>query len=81
MISQDYLRPEAYASVRKPLTQASNLPPYCYTSQEWYDLEVERMWLRNWLLIGRLEEVPKPGDYHLITIVRQPLIMVRGRRQ
>jgi choline monooxygenase len=79
MIAQDHLKPEAYTDVRKPLTQASNLPPSCYTSREWYDLEVERMWLRNWLLIGRLEEVPNPGDFHRVTIVGQPLIMVRGK--
>lgn len=78
MSSPDYLNPEAYADVRKPLTQASTLPPYCYTSEEWYDLEVERMWLRNWLFIGRIEEVPNPGDYHRVTIVGQPLLMVRG---
>jgi len=79
MTLQDFLRSEAIAEVRKPLTQASNLPPYCYTSKEWYDLEVDRVWLRSWLLIGRLEEVPNPGDYLCVTIVRQPLIMVRGQ--
>jgi choline monooxygenase len=76
---QNLTAPETYADVRKPLMQASTLPPYCYTAQEWYDLEVERMWRRSWILLGRAEEVPNPGDYRRVDIVGEPLIMVRGR--
>jgi hypothetical protein len=32
---------EDFAAARLPLLQASMLPPYCYTSREFYELEVE----------------------------------------
>lgn len=79
MNTQSYLVPDKYADVRKPVTQASTLPPYCYTDREWYDLEVERMWRHSWIVLGRVGEVPNRGDYRRVDIVGEPLIMVRGR--
>ncbi len=38
----------------------------------------EQMWRHSWLLPGRLEEVPKPGDYHCLDLLGEPLIMVRA---
>lgn len=78
MTSSELLSPGAYADVRKQVTEAATLPPHCYIGQDWYDAEVERMWRRSWLLAGRVEEVAKPGDYHCIELVGEPLIMVRG---
>jgi phenylpropionate dioxygenase-like ring-hydroxylating dioxygenase large terminal subunit len=76
---QDVLTPEQVAGVRKPLTQASTLPPLCYTSRTWYELEVERMWMRNWINIGRAEEIPNPGDYLRVDVIGEPVIMVRAQ--
>lgn len=78
MIQSDLLSREAYADVRKQVTEAATLPPHCYTAQDWYDAEVERMWRRSWLLAGRVEEVSKPGDYHFIELLGEPLIIVRA---
>jgi len=78
MTPSELLSPRAYADVRKQVTEAATLPPHCYTGQDWYDAEVGRMWRRTWLLAGRVEEVAKPGDYHCIELVGEPLIMVRG---
>jgi len=78
MTQTDVLSPHAYADVRKPVTEAATLPPHCYTGQDWYDAEVERMWRRSWLLAGRVEEVTNPGDYHSIDLFGEPLIMVRA---
>jgi choline monooxygenase len=78
MNKPDLSASKTYADVRRPLSQASTLPPACYTSKEWYDLEVARMWRRSWIQIGRLEEVPNPGDYLRVDIVGEPLIMVRA---
>ena len=78
MTQSDLLSPRAYADVRKQVTEAATLPPHCYTGQDWYDAEVERMWRRSWLLAGRVEEVAKPGDYHCVDLLGEPLIMVRA---
>jgi phenylpropionate dioxygenase-like ring-hydroxylating dioxygenase large terminal subunit len=53
------------------------LPPACYTSPEFYAREVERIFRRDWLLIGRVDEVPRPGDYLCLDLLGEPLVMVR----
>jgi choline monooxygenase len=78
MTGNDLLASGAYEDVRKPVTEAATLPPHCYTAQDWYDAEVEQMWRHSWLLLGRVEEVPKPGDYHCLDLLGEPLIMVRA---
>lgn len=70
--------PEQYEGVRRPIAEAYTLPPHCYTSREWYDAEVERVWRRNWLLLARLEEVPSSGNYLRVDIVGEPLLVTRG---
>jgi phenylpropionate dioxygenase-like ring-hydroxylating dioxygenase large terminal subunit len=71
--------PHTYASVRRPLAEAECLPPWCYTSQEFYDREVERIFLRCWNLVGREDELPKAGDYQVFDFVGQSVIIVRDR--
>jgi hypothetical protein len=34
-----------------------------YISQEYFELERERIFRKVWLNVGREEEIPKPGDY------------------
>ena len=53
------------------------LAPVCYTSPEFYALEVERIFRREWLCLGRADEVAAPGDYLTLDLLGEPLIMVR----
>ncbi len=48
-----------------------------YTDPEIFDLEMERIWERTWVYCGHESQVKAPGDYHALTIGRQPMIMVR----
>ena len=34
-----------------------------YTTKEWHDLEVERLWKRIWQMACREEDIPGPGDH------------------
>lgn len=54
------------------------LPPACYTDQEFYAAEIERIFRREWLCIGREDEVPKSGDYLSVELLGEPLVMLRG---
>jgi phenylpropionate dioxygenase-like ring-hydroxylating dioxygenase large terminal subunit len=65
--------------VRKPLNEARHLPGYFYTSQEMYEVEKERIFLSDWLPIGRVEEIEKPGDYKTFRIVDEPFIVARDK--
>lgn len=74
---QNIFAPELYAAVRRPLEQASTLPSLCYASDEWYAREITSIYRREWLCIGRVEQIPKPGDFFTRTLIEQPLIVVR----
>ena len=60
-----------------PLLQATFLPPYCYTSREFYELEVEQIFLKEWLCVGRVEQAEKPGDYFALEIANEPVVVAR----
>src|SRR3569833_2997681 len=68
------------AGVREPVTRAYTLPPLCYHSQEWFDKEMNAVFLREWVCVGRVEQVANPGDYFTMTIVNEPIIVVRTER-
>jgi phenylpropionate dioxygenase-like ring-hydroxylating dioxygenase large terminal subunit len=80
MDRQEMLSPATYAGVREPVHRASTLPPHCYTSWEWYEQEVERVFLKEWIMVGRAEQIPNPGDYFRSDWVREPIIVVRDDR-
>lgn len=77
MTTQSIFSPEHFALIRKPLHQAGPLPHWCYTDQDWYDHEVENIFRKDWLCVGRVEQIPNTGDYFTFNVIRQPLIVVR----
>ncbi|HLX28366.1 MAG TPA: aromatic ring-hydroxylating dioxygenase subunit alpha [Casimicrobiaceae bacterium] len=75
--SASIFSPEHYAATRLPLHRASPLPGWCYVSNEWYAREVDTLFRRDWLCVGRADQIPEPGDYFTIELLRHPLIVVR----
>lgn len=73
--------PRLFAATRRPVMEASGLPGLCYTSPEWYEREVERIFLKDWIFVGRADQVPTPGDYVSLDIVGEPIVVVRGDDQ
>lgn len=69
--------PEHYQASRRPLHEASPLPGWCYASQEWYDREIETLFRKDWLCVGRVEQLPEVGNYYTIELLGHPLIVVR----
>lgn len=55
------------------LTRAHYLDPAAF------DREKERIFFREWVCVGRGEEVPNPGDYLLLDIVGESVLLVRDR--
>jgi phenylpropionate dioxygenase-like ring-hydroxylating dioxygenase large terminal subunit len=58
---------------------ARTLPPAVYTSDEFLAFEREAVFSHEWLCLGRSSRVPNPGDWFTVTIVDEPLIVVRGK--
>ncbi len=48
-----------------------------YTSQAFFDKEVEKVWLKAWQMACREEDIPNPGDYQIYEVVGKSLIIVR----
>lgn len=71
------LNDEATHRVRGDLFHARHLPAHFYTSQEIYDLEIEKIWMKDWLFVGRVEEFPKPGDYRTMEIAGEAIVITR----
>ncbi len=49
-----------------------------YTSREFHDLEVEKLWKRVWQFVCREEEIPEPGDHMVYEIAEIQILVVRG---
>ena len=54
-------------------------PPQVYTSTEFLELERDRIFNREWVCIGRSDEFENPGDYRVMTISRDEVIILRDR--
>lgn len=57
---------------------ARAMPAECYTSEAFYEFEKEAIYYREWLCVGRTDQIPNVGDYFTITIQDDPLIVSRG---
>jgi len=55
------------------------LPGKYYHSQEIYDEEVEKIFYKFWMLACRAEEIPEVGDFKLVQIEDESLILVRDK--
>ena len=55
------------------------LPGKYYHSEEIYREEVEKIFYKFWILACRAEEIPEIGDYKLIQVEDESLIIVRDK--
>jgi phenylpropionate dioxygenase-like ring-hydroxylating dioxygenase large terminal subunit len=63
--------------VTDPVATARLLPSDVYTSATFWEFEKEAIFGREWLCIGHVGEVPEPGDQFPMTIVDEPIVMLR----
>ena len=55
-----------------------SLPTRWYVDEAHHQREVEAIWRREWLCIGREADWAAPGDYRLVPIAGQELLVLRG---
>jgi phenylpropionate dioxygenase-like ring-hydroxylating dioxygenase large terminal subunit len=58
--------------------RAWTMPGAFYRSPEFLALECERLFMREWICIGRVEEVERPGDYLAVEILQEPVVVMHG---
>ncbi len=55
----------------------TRIPAAAYTSRQWHDIEVDRLWSRVWQLACLEDEIPEVGDYHVYDIAHLSFLIVR----
>lgn len=68
---------KTFRATREELRRARHLPGYVYTSPEFEEYEKDRIFMRDWLCVGRVEELPHRGDYMTMHIMGEPVVVVR----
>ena len=66
------------AGSHQPLGRATTLPPEAYTSEAFFELEVERVFRKEWLVIGHVSQLREVGDYFTIDLLGEMIVVVRA---
>ena len=76
---------ESIEALRHSLTldydSARSMPAEFYTSEELLEVEKNKLFTSQWLCLGRIQQIPKPGDYYATEVMGEPLIVVRTNMQ
>ncbi len=67
------------SAAQLPASEASCLPPECYTSQQICDTEIAQIFRQSWLCVGRSDTVATPGEYQALDMAGQSLILLRDQ--
>eukprot|EP01035_Chromulina_nebulosa_P064273 gene64273-87910_t len=78
--------PDEFSELAEALRQTQELgydsawsmPKAYYTDPALVALEQEHLFAKEWICIGRTEEVAAPGDFMAFQLCDQPLLAVRG---
>jgi phenylpropionate dioxygenase-like ring-hydroxylating dioxygenase large terminal subunit len=60
------------------IAEAETLPREAYTSQAFFDLEMEKIFRKDWLCVGHIAQIPNVGDYFTVDVLGELLVVVRG---
>jgi phenylpropionate dioxygenase-like ring-hydroxylating dioxygenase large terminal subunit len=79
MIRIDPIDPiaELKATAARPFTEATAMPPAVYTSEAVTAAELDRIFARDWICVGRAESLKRRGDYLTYELAGQPVIVLR----
>jgi len=64
-----------------PLAEAWTIPATWYVDPRIAEIERRTVFARSWQLVGRAEQVQKPGQYITWELAGEPLLVVRGNDQ
>lgn len=70
---------ERIARMKAEGGEAPMLPRECYTSTEFFEFEREAVFGRSWICVGRVEQVPEPGDFLAASVAGEPILVTRTK--
>lgn len=59
--------------------QGFSLQQPFYTDPDFFRLDMELIWYRDWLFVGHDCELPKPGSFFTVQVGAYPVVLVRDR--
>ena len=60
------------------MTLSKSLPAWTYTSNEFFELEKNSLFLCNWQLICHTSNIPNIGDYFTLNIFHERILVIKG---
>jgi len=60
------------------LPDASTIPAPWYVDARIAELEAQTVFSKTWQMVGRAEQVEKPGQFVTASIAGEPIVVVRG---
>lgn len=61
----------------KTSSASLGLPGHYYTAQNIFEQELNTLWRSTWQLMGRVEDIPNPGDYLAVQLGAEPIFVLR----
>lgn len=77
-VSDQLLDPKLYESTRLGVMESETLPAGVYTSDELYQREVERIFSKDWYVVGDATRIPNSGDFFTVELCGKSIIVVRA---
>jgi phenylpropionate dioxygenase-like ring-hydroxylating dioxygenase large terminal subunit len=66
-------------NVKQPFTEARAMPSEVYTSDDFLKLELEHVFAKDWICVGRSSSLPDAGDYITYELAGQPIFVIRDK--
>ncbi|MDH5354645.1 MAG: aromatic ring-hydroxylating dioxygenase subunit alpha [Gammaproteobacteria bacterium] len=71
-----------FTTAEKIFSQTGNgrngLPAWTFNNEELNQLEIERIFLRNWFWVGHVSDIPNPGDYKCQDLANERAVVIKG---
>ena len=62
---------------RSVINTIATLPSHYYYDEAHHRRELEAFWYQRWICVGRLDDLTEPGDYRVIEVGDQSIIVMR----
>jgi choline monooxygenase len=76
---EDYTKEETYKPTRAPVDLAVTMLPDAYTSDEFFDIERERVFAKSWIAVGCTSKVERPGQTLVVEVAGCSVIVTRNK--
>jgi nitrite reductase/ring-hydroxylating ferredoxin subunit len=76
-VAAKYPRAKAILEEMKESIKDGIIPAGIFNDKEIYEMEIEQIFARKWILLGHESEIAEPGDYVLRYIGEDPFIVTR----